>query len=282
MISLTAGDPAMPGKVARVRAVAPPDRRGGGGLSLRTLAIASAGSLSAAMVTSRLFPPGTIYASALTPVIVAAVSEMLNRPADRVAELTRQRRTLVSEARRAETARVLGDEPSVLSGAPEFARGAEDIEPPHSNGTGERPPVRIYGSTRARARRILHPKVWLVTGLVAFVIAAALVTLPELIFGGAAASNQRTTFFGGGTTHTSTHTTTTTTTTTETKTAPKTVTETVPAQTPSSTETQTQPTTTDTSTQTTPAPTGGAPVPTDTTTSTTTTPPSSGTQPPTP
>src|SRR3954449_9232229 len=104
----------MPGEVARVRRVAHPDRKGGGGLSLRTLGIASAASLTAAMVTARLFPPGTIYASALTPVIVAAVSEMLNRPATAVSERRRQRRTMAQEARMLETARVRGDEPSPL------------------------------------------------------------------------------------------------------------------------------------------------------------------------
>jgi hypothetical protein len=71
---------------------------------VRTLAIASAASLTAAIVVSRLFPPGTIYASALTPVIVAAVSEILNRPADRVSELRRQRRTMVRERRPAHCA----------------------------------------------------------------------------------------------------------------------------------------------------------------------------------
>src|SRR5690349_9564013 len=98
------GDPAMD---ARVMSVARPDRDGGGGLSLRTLAIASAASLTAAMLTARLFPPGTVYTAALTPIIVAAVSEMLNRPADRVSELRRQRRTMVLEAQEVETARVL-------------------------------------------------------------------------------------------------------------------------------------------------------------------------------
>src|SRR3954465_13755505 len=102
---------------------------------MRTLAIASAASLTAAMVTSRFFPPGTIYASALTPVIVAAVSEMLNRPVarvprlrrpgERVTELRRQRRTMVLEARTLEHARVFGDEPSPLAGAPGFAHGSD-------------------------------------------------------------------------------------------------------------------------------------------------------------
>lgn len=230
---------------------------------MRTLAIASAGSLSAALVTSRLFPPGTIYASALTPVIVAAVSEMLNRPANRVAELRRQRRTMVLEAARAP----YGEEGAALQGAPEFAQGAaaeEELATAHGNGTGDTPPIRIHG--RPARSRLLHPKVWLITGAVAFTIAVGALTLPELIFGGAVATKHRTTFFGGGSSSTKTNTTTT-----ETKTAPQTtVTETVPAQTPAqsqttTTQTQTQTTTTDTGTATTPTTTA----PADTGTSTT-------------
>jgi hypothetical protein len=249
--------------------MAHPDRRGGGGLSLRTLAIASAASLTAALVTSRLFPPGTIYASALTPVIVAAVSEALYRPVDRVTELRRQRRTLVVEAARAP----LGEEGAALRGAPEFAQGSaadEELATVTGNGTGHGPPpVRIHGRSRPN---LLHPKVWLVTGAVAFVIAAGVLTLPELIFGGAVANKHRTTFFGGGGAQTTRTQTQTTTTTTKTQTQPeqKTVTETVPAQTPTETQTtttETQTTPTDTGTETTPS--GGAPAPSDTGTTTT-------------
>ena len=247
--------------------MAHPDRNGGGGLSVRTLAIASAASLTAAIVSSRLFPPGTIYASALTPVIVAAVSEMLNRPADRVSELRRQRRTLVMEAARAPA----GEEAGALRGAPDFAQGAdaEDELVVSGNGTGDAPPIRIHGRSRSR---VLHPKVWIVTGLAAFAIAVAVVTLPELIFGGAVANNHRTTIFGGGGGSSSTKTQTTE---TKTETQPQqTVTETAPAQTPAQqTETQTTPTgtqTTPTDTGTSTAPSGGtAPPPSDTGTTTT-------------
>jgi hypothetical protein len=246
--------------------MAPPDRKGGSGLSLRTLAIASAGSLTAALVTSRVFPPGTIYASALTPVIVAAVSELLNRPVDRVSELRQQKRAMAREARRLQTARIMGDEPSPLRGAPDFALGDDAPREFATNGVGEQPPpIRIHGRSRPR---ILHPKVWIATGLAAFAIAAAVLTLPELIFGGSVASSHRTTFFGGGSSS-STRTQTQTTTTTQTKTAPTTVTQTVPAQTQTQTTTTPSQTTTtpDTSTQTTPS--GTSTTPTDTGTSTT-------------
>src|SRR5260221_1057174 len=113
--------------------MAPPNREGGGGLSLQTLVIASVASVTAAMVTSRLFPPGTIYASALTPIIVAAVNEYAHRPVKRVAELRERRRTMVLEPSRA-----MGEEANPLGGAPGFALGgaAEDEGPGSANGGG--------------------------------------------------------------------------------------------------------------------------------------------------
>src|SRR4051794_36951500 len=164
--------------------MADPDRKGGSGLSLRTLAIASAASVTAAMVSSRIFPPGTVYASAVTPVIVAAVSEILNRPVDRVTQLARQRRTLVLETRRLEASRV-GD-PAAAAGTGDFAeRAVEDELATNSNGA--EPSFRVHGRRRL-PRQLLHPKLWLVTGVAAFAIAVAVLTLPELIFGGAVAT----------------------------------------------------------------------------------------------
>jgi hypothetical protein len=224
------------------------------------------------MVTSRLFPPGTIYASALTPVLVAAVSEMLSRPVDRVSELARQRRTMAMEAGRAP----YGEEAAALRGAPDFAQGAaaeEELGTVHANGSGGTPPTVVYGRARSP---LLHPRVWIATGMAAFLIAVAVLTLPELIFGGAVASGGRTTYFGGGRSSSTKTTTETTPTTTEPQ---KTVTETVPTQTsPQSTET-TPTTTTPTETSTSTTPTQTTTTPTDTGTSTT---PGGAAVPPTP
>jgi hypothetical protein len=264
--------------------MANPDREGGGGLSLQTLVVASAASLTAAMVTSRLFPPGTIYASAVTPVIVAAVSEMLHRPAARASAIRRQRRTLVLEARERQAERVLGGgrEASPLRGAPDFAQGAAADHEVGPNGDGAHPrtgppsPVRIH---RRRGWGRIHPRAVIATGLAAFAIAAAALTLPELILGGAVATTHRTTFFGGGA---STKQQSPTKTQTQTKTTPgKTVTKTVPAQPPAqTTPTDTQTTSTDTGTATAPAPTDTQTTPTDT--GTATAPAPTGTAPVTP
>ncbi|MDQ3433408.1 MAG: hypothetical protein M3481_01770, partial [Actinomycetota bacterium] len=53
---------------------------------MRTLAIASASSAVAAIVTSRLWAAGTPIAAAMTPVLVTIVSEMLHRPATKIVE----------------------------------------------------------------------------------------------------------------------------------------------------------------------------------------------------
>ena len=184
--------------------MAPPNRKGGGGLSLRTLVIASLASATAAMVTSRLFPPGAIFTAALTPVIVAAISEAAHRPVNRVAALREQRWSMVLEAREARVAEALGEEPSPLRGAPGLAQGAaaeeEGFSTTNGGGAGHYGADPFGPRERPRRRRI-HPKLAIATGLAAFAIAAAALTLPELIFGGAVASNHQTTFFGGGGTH---------------------------------------------------------------------------------
>ena len=54
----------------------------GGGLSVTTLAIASASSLVAALVVHEFWQAGAFVGAAVTPVIVALVSEALRRPVD--------------------------------------------------------------------------------------------------------------------------------------------------------------------------------------------------------
>lgn len=60
-----------------------------GGLSLKTLAIASAASALATYLVPMIWRPGTIAAAAAMPVIVALISDALARPADRVREAGR-------------------------------------------------------------------------------------------------------------------------------------------------------------------------------------------------
>ena len=54
--------------------------------NVRTLVFASIGSAAAAVITSQFWVAGTPIAAAMTPVIVALVSEMLHRPTEKIAE----------------------------------------------------------------------------------------------------------------------------------------------------------------------------------------------------
>jgi hypothetical protein len=126
-------------------------------LNMRTLVIASSASAAAALLTSQLWIAGTWIAAAMTPVIVALVSEMLHRP---TAKLT-ERFTAETDA------------------LPEAAGAGP---PPRSEARRPEPPARdmtIYTSPKRR----LPWRTILLTGGLAFVIGAAVLTLPELIAG---------------------------------------------------------------------------------------------------
>jgi hypothetical protein len=163
---------------------------GGEGLSLQTLVVAALASAVAAIVVSHLWKDGTVIAAAMTPVIVALVKEMLARPLE--SELVRKP---VQQVGRLASQRIAV--PGGIAGRP---GGQMDVpasteeETGAANGAGT-PPIKTYGRTR---RRPVHLKIALITGLVAFLIAAAALTLPELLFGGAISSHHSTTLFGGG------------------------------------------------------------------------------------
>jgi hypothetical protein len=177
--------------------------------NLRTLAAASVGSALAAFLTSQLWIAGTWIAAAVTPVMVALVSELLNRPAERIARtFTTDRAALPEAAGAGPPARREADH------LPEGARaepgaGAGRAEPP-AQGRGSEAPVRVYRSGEAepragrpgrgpttRRRKIAYGAVF-GTAALAFVIAVAALTVPELVAGGSVGKNDsRTTFFGG-------------------------------------------------------------------------------------
>ena len=68
------------------------EQRTHGGLSAKTLLIAGAASAAAALVIPMLWRPGTVFAAAMTPVVVALVTEVLRRPVETVSAV-RVRRT---------------------------------------------------------------------------------------------------------------------------------------------------------------------------------------------
>jgi hypothetical protein len=186
---------------------------GGEGLSLQTLVIAAAASAAAAVVVSHLWKDGTVIAAAMTPVVVAIVKELLARPME--SEIVRKP---VKQVSRIASSRlpVSGRAPSRgSSGTESIGRPPGDpLAPPpppttepaglrrdygHGDGVapteGQLTPMRTYGRTR---RGPVHLKAAIITGLVGFLIAAAALTLPELLFGGAISSHHDTTLFGGG------------------------------------------------------------------------------------
>jgi hypothetical protein len=139
-------------------------------LNTRTLTIASVASATAAAVTSQLWIAGTWIAAALTPVLVALISEALHRPTERVA------RAWTSER-----------EPRSQSGP--RAQTATRAEPAAVTGTAG--PVRVYRQTERgvteseRGRAVLSGRriPWravLLTGAVAFAIAIAAITAIDL------------------------------------------------------------------------------------------------------
>jgi hypothetical protein len=168
-------------------------QRGGEGLSLQTLVIAAVAAGIAAVVTSYFWQRGTLISAALTPVIVAVVSEMLKRPAQTVRRAARSARTATPARPEVPLAHGAG------AGPPSEGRSRELPAPrePAAAGMSE---YKVYRSetTRPRFRRI-HWKIVLATAGIAFVIAVGALTLPELLFGSSVNGSDSTTFFGGTT-----------------------------------------------------------------------------------
>ena len=211
-----------------------------------TLIIAAISAVAAATVVSRIWQAGTVMATAMTPVIVTLVREGLERPAKRVSSI------------------------ATRATSPPIARATRAVAEPPPEAYAPPPPVgpdpgltemRVYRRERATGRRW---KLAVATGLLAFVIGVAVMTLPELVAGRSVVSGtHHTTIFGG---RRSTSSSTTKTKTDEKK-------QTTTDQT-TSTDTQPQDTTTQPDTTTT------APDGTTTTAPATPTPQSTTTQPP--
>jgi hypothetical protein len=152
-------------------------RSGGEGLSIQTLVLSAASSVAAAVIVPLFWEKGTVIATAMTPVIVALVTEALRRPTN----------VIVTAAPRVTQRRRRPGEPPAAEPAPAPA--------PQEAGVSREDP---FGLRRAdRPRR--HWRIALVTGLMAFAVAAAVVTASELtIFGGSVSGERgRTTIFGG-------------------------------------------------------------------------------------
>ena len=182
--------------------------RSRGDLDFPTLIVAALASVIAAIVTSRLWASGTLVSTALTPVIIALVKEYAQRPVRAIGSAAkaplvavkevgplgtqvRERAMVPAEARR--RGRVIeAERPD-----PDEYERLDTLVPPGEEATTESP-YRVYRK-KSRGRRWWV--VGLVTGLVAFVVAAAVITVPEHVGGGSVAGSGRTTLFS---THTAT------------------------------------------------------------------------------
>jgi hypothetical protein len=175
-----------------------------GGVDLQTLVITAVASACAAYVTSEIWAPGTLVSAALTPVIVALVKEALAKPAEVVTRAVPVR-GMVRSAH--------SDEPydPVQPFGPEDERIAQHGE--------------IAGSSRPFPRRAWKTAV--ITGLLGFLVAAVIITVPELVSGKSVTGGGDTTLFGRHRTSPPPSTTTTTT-PTGTQTVPPASTVTVP------------------------------------------------------
>jgi hypothetical protein len=162
--------------VTRHTTSAPPR---GSGLHAGTLIAAAISAVVAATVVSKLWQPGTIMATAMTPVIVTLVKEAIERPARRVTSIA-------------------GRATAVPIAPPEPEGRFEPIgSPPAVVVTDDDglTPMRVYRPQRKVRRRW---KLALATGLLAFLIAVAAMTLPELVAGRSVVSSSHdTTIFGG-------------------------------------------------------------------------------------
>jgi hypothetical protein len=178
-----------------------PEQKNGGGLSIQTLLISAAGAVAAATVVPLFWERGTIIATAMTPVIVALVSEGLRKPVQHVSavapKVTRRSGTGAA-VRRPEPAAASTRDPERVGARGE---GPERFEPLPTHLRDDAPSVRDddpYGLRKASRTPRPRLKIALATGALAFVIAAGVVTASELaLFGGSVSSDRRTSLFGG-------------------------------------------------------------------------------------
>ena len=170
------------------------------GLSLQTLLISAAAAVAAATLVAMIWERGTILATAMTPIIVALVSEGLKKPvqhesavAPRVARRSgtgaamRRYEPAAADTRHHERVGARGEGPERFEPLPDHLR---DDAP----ATSDDDPFGLREADRRRPRL----KIAVLTGLLAFVIAAGVVTASELaLFGGSVGSDRKTSLFGG-------------------------------------------------------------------------------------
>jgi hypothetical protein len=159
-------------------------------LSLQTLLISSAAAVIAAVVVPTFWERGSLIATAITPIIVALVSEGLNRPAKAITSAAPKvtRRSATGAALRSPQPTGVG------------ARGAgpERVGRGDDNWSGN--PDDPFGLRAPEPKRRRLPiRLAVVTGLIAAVVGAGVVTASELaLFGHSVGHSSRSTSLFGG------------------------------------------------------------------------------------
>ena len=165
-------------------------RKQSSGLSLTTLLIAGAASATAAFVVPMFWQTGTVFAAAMSPIIVAVVTELLKKPVDTVSAVT---------ARTKSGARFTTTRSAVR--VPDREDAPFDPLAPAPTEELQALPPRTTTQRAVHRRRRLTGRQWklaLLTGLAAFACVAVLFTVTELVAGDPVTRDTgRTTFFGG-------------------------------------------------------------------------------------
>jgi hypothetical protein len=160
-----------------------------GGLSVQTLLISSLAAVAAAVIVPSFWARGSLIATAVTPVIVAVVSEALRRPAQAISTAAPK------VARRTGTGLAVRQEQPTGVGA----RGAGPEQLPGTqkrDGISSEDPFGLRAAERPRRRVPL--RVGVATGLAAAVVGAGVVTAAELGLGHSVTSGKRETSLWGG------------------------------------------------------------------------------------
>jgi hypothetical protein len=150
----------------------------GSSLDLTTLLITAAASAAAAYTCSKIWAPGTLASAAFTPVLVALIKEALARPAKVVTQAVPPIRGVVRS-----TPGPTGTQ--VHESLPE-----PEPEPPDLERVPQPGEITYHSTGMSTGRRW---RLAIITGLLGFLIAAIVFTVPELVAG-----SRSTTYFGGG------------------------------------------------------------------------------------
>lgn len=177
----------------------------------QTLFVTAVASAIAAYACSKLWAPGTLVAAAFTPVVVAILKDVVGRSTDVVTRAVPVRGVVRSAAKppsdSADAPTEVQPPPYIppVVGAPFGDPLAPPLlQPPLPDDVGEDPTARVPqpgqvtyhdgGNGRRKGLRVA-----IVTGLLGFLVATVVLTVPELVVGGSASGNGRgTTLFGGG------------------------------------------------------------------------------------